>query len=136
MPYVYCAELFCDECGEKICELITADGRAPKEPNNQHTYDSDDFPKHTENGSTDAPNHCPDCGRYLADPLTNVGIDYVIGYLRRAIETGDATECEQEWAADLAANYFLTNENDHVLNAFLSKFPPKFPNKKGPTCFA
>ena len=58
--YIFNAELWCDDCGRRIAAEITAEGNAPECPSDEHTYDSDDFPKYSDedNEYTDSPNHC------------------------------------------------------------------------------
>lgn len=93
MPYIYQAALWCDSCGQAICERLTAEGAAPADPDDEYSYDSDDFPKYVATpGESDSPDHCnagPDCleaeilsdgskvGALLSDELTSVGVEYV-----------------------------------------------------------
>lgn len=43
--YIFQAALLCEACGEHVRAQLTAAGKAPDDPDNENTYDSDDFPK-------------------------------------------------------------------------------------------
>ena len=59
MPYVYQAALWCDSCGEKLRATLTAAGSAPADPDDDDSYDSEDFPKYSgADLETDTPDHC------------------------------------------------------------------------------
>lgn len=59
MAYIYQADLWCDDCGEMIRERITREGFSPTDPNDENTYDSDEFPKYSADpGPSDSPCHC------------------------------------------------------------------------------
>jgi len=80
MVYVYQADLVCKDCGDKIRAELTAEGKAPEDPENESSYDSDDFPKGPYGdggGESDSPQHCADCGTFLMNPLTDDGEEYV-----------------------------------------------------------
>lgn len=82
--YIYQAALYCDACGEWIRKELARSGRAP-DPNNEYTYDSDDYPKgpfDNGGGEADCPQHCDACGTFLENPLTQEGYEHV----RDAIE--------------------------------------------------
>jgi hypothetical protein len=60
--YIYCADTYCDSCGEEI----VANLRAIDRPD---TGDSDDFPQSAPDGeATDSPSHCGSYGACL-DPI-------------------------------------------------------------------
>jgi len=42
LVYIYQAELLCQECGEQVREHLTAEGKAPDDPEDEGSYDSDD----------------------------------------------------------------------------------------------
>jgi hypothetical protein len=67
--YIYQAELWCNACGEKIQKDLIASGKAPADTENEHSFDSDDFPKYAWNGDTDSPNHCPSGDTCLGDAV-------------------------------------------------------------------
>jgi hypothetical protein len=91
--YLYNAALWCDDCGREIRRRIEAAGNAPESPQDEHSYDSDDYPKWVDEdySETDSPNHCdagPDCvnaevingeryGCLLRESLTAEGEAYV-----------------------------------------------------------
>lgn len=78
--YLYSAALYCADCGEKIRADLTAKGKAPEGPDDEHTYDSDAFPKGPYadgGGEADTPQHCDGCGVFLENPLTSDGEVYV-----------------------------------------------------------
>jgi len=100
MPYIYQADLYCDSCGEDIRKRLDEEGKTPENLNDEHTYDSDNYPKYVyEIGESDSPSHCgshADCleaetlpsrdkiGALLSTDLTTDGVLYV----REAIEEG------------------------------------------------
>ena len=100
--YIYRADLHCSKCGEKIREDLTAKGEAPEEPEDEYTYDSDDFPKGPYpdgGGEADCPQHCGTCGCFLGNPLTGDGEEYVREVLREAKEDGKPlSPIEEMWA--------------------------------------
>jgi hypothetical protein len=78
--YMYQAALYCEACGEAIRERLTAEGKAPSNPEDEHSFDSGDFPKgpYPEGGGeADCPQHCDACGLFLENALTADGLDYV-----------------------------------------------------------
>lgn len=91
MAYIYAADIYCDDCGEAIRERLTAEGKAPADPTDEWSYDSDDFPKVADDDDeSDSPQHCA-CGEnclnaveieggkvgFLFGELTRDGVDYV-----------------------------------------------------------
>jgi hypothetical protein len=78
--YMFAAALYCEACGEKIRADITAQGKAPADPDEESTYDSDDFPKGPfpdGGGESDSPQHCDACHVFLENELTSEGRVYV-----------------------------------------------------------
>jgi len=92
--FIYCADVYCEACGEDIRRRLTEEGKAPAEPDDECTYDSDDFPKgpyKDGGGKSDSPQHCgsgEDClnptvidgekyGCFLENELTEEGKRYV-----------------------------------------------------------
>jgi hypothetical protein len=102
MPYAYCADEYCDSCGQAIIEDCKAKGQ-------EDTGDSNDFPQWVgEEDESDSPRHCgsvADClepielsdgskvGALLGTNLTMAGVDYV----REAIAEGGMV-AEEVWA--------------------------------------
>lgn len=86
--YIYGADVYCEACGEDLKSKL----KIPKNPDDENTYDSDEYPKGPYNSSeSDTPQHCSsgkDClsliiingetyGCFLENQLTDVGISYV-----------------------------------------------------------
>lgn len=93
--YIYNADIYCERCGKDIRRRIRQEGKAPANPKDEHTYDSDEYPKGpypSEDDASDSPDHCgagEECfqavtlsdgsrvGCMLENPLTEEGIRYV-----------------------------------------------------------
>lgn len=75
--FIYQADLYCESCGQSIRDRLTKDGKAPEDPEDEHSYDSDNFPKGPEpdgGGEADSEQHCAACGVALDNPLTEEGM--------------------------------------------------------------
>jgi hypothetical protein len=99
---MYQADLFCEDCGEEIRDALTNSGNAPDDPDDEYSYDSDDFPKGPEStGESDSVQHCgsheacvnaiemPDgskIGVWLGNDLTTEGLQSVC----EAVQDGSA----------------------------------------------
>jgi hypothetical protein len=62
--YVYQAELICEPCGDKVKTRLDSLGQTPVDADDEHTFDSDDYPKGPYpdgGGEADSPNHCGIC---------------------------------------------------------------------------
>lgn len=99
MAAIYCADVWCDDCAEAIRDDIRGHGKAPIDPDDESSYDSDEFPKLAgDDEESDSPTHCAsgtDC--LNADRLsdgTKVGLlfgeltDAGIEYVKEAIAAG------------------------------------------------
>jgi len=78
--YVFQAALLCKQCGESVKEYLAAQGKAPTNPDDEYTYDSDEYPKGPYDdggGEADCPQHCDQCRTFLGNPLTGDGGNYV-----------------------------------------------------------
>ena len=78
--YIYQAALYCEHCGKEIRQRLMAEGKAPANPEDEYTYDSDDFPKGPYpdgGGEADCPQHCDSCNAFLENELTTQGQEYV-----------------------------------------------------------
>ena len=93
--YIYCADIYCEDCGRAIRKRLRAEGSAPADWRDEGSYDSDEFPKgpfEDGGGEADCPQHCgsgPECvnalelddgtkvGAWLENPLTAEGARYV-----------------------------------------------------------
>lgn len=59
MAFIYCADVWCDDCGNAIRRRLTEEGKAPADPSDEWSYDSDDFPKCAgDDDEADTPQHC------------------------------------------------------------------------------
>jgi len=109
MAYIYQADIYCDACGKRICENLTASKMQPENPDDEHSYDSGDYPKHAnDDDETDSPQHCacgPEClraeelpsgekiGALIGTRLTEYGLQYLKEQL---IEGGEVAEFWRE----------------------------------------
>lgn len=76
--FIYQAALLCEDCGEARRAALKAGGRSPENPNDESSYDSNDYPKGPfDAGESDSPDHCDHCGAFLENPLTPDGVTYV-----------------------------------------------------------
>lgn len=94
--YIYAADLYCADCGEDIRSRLTQEGKAPSDPDDETSYDSDEFPKGPfadGGGEADCPQHCGGCGAFLENPLTSDGVDYVT---KAGVEP-DISDTVREW---------------------------------------
>ncbi len=94
--YMYSAALYCEQCGEAIRARLDAEGFAPSDPDDETSYDSDEYPKGPfpdGGGEADCPQHCDDCHCFLENPLTSEGERYVLGLMRER-----PTEITALWA--------------------------------------
>ncbi len=143
--YIYCADLFCERCGEQAVLDLEAEGKDPEivcpdckhegkgatfKPTGSHDwrecpacgstrcayddrdYDSDDFPKGPmDEGESDSPSYCGECGLFLESDLTSEGVAYVRETVREhyldkgkasataALRRGVLSPCAAEWKA-------------------------------------
>jgi hypothetical protein len=127
--YVYQAALVCAGCGERIRRKLTEEGRAPQDPADEASYDSDDFPKGpypNGGGETDAPAHCDVCEVYLQAPLTRDGVEDAVERIRRFLIARFRKEEDQgnlgvliAWAEDLR-RYGLEPEEKAIIELILA----------------
>ena len=107
--YIFQAALYCERCGEAICESLTAKGKAPDDPSEERSYDSDDYPKGpyaNGGGEADTPQHCDECQLFLENPLTGEGVQYV----REAIAEQRARTHRRSSGACYVWSRFYTEE--------------------------
>lgn len=113
MAYSFQAALWCDACGEALRVKLTAEGKAPEDPNDLYSYDSDDFPKgpDPDNDPSDSPNHCdagPECLTALelgdgtkvgaiVSGLTEDGVVYVRDAITANFTGKRVSECVRAW---------------------------------------
>lgn len=107
--YIYCADVYCEDCGRDIKKRLKKEGKRPEDPDDETTYDSSEYPKgpysESENES-DSPQHCgsgEDCldplvlgdekyGKFLENDLTSDGENYV-----RQAHRDDPTPITELW---------------------------------------
>lgn len=127
--YIYNAEIFCEDCGEKIREDLTAAGKAPANPDDEHTYDSSEYPKgpiSDGGGESDCVQHCgcgPDCinaielddgtkvGVLLENPLTSDGVEQ----LKESIRADPDNEVIKLWIEHYAKDYGIEIPEDEEI---------------------
>lgn len=102
--YIYRAALWCEDCIADVKKRLIAEGvlvtGALKgcDPDDEHTFDSDDFPKgpcSDGGGEADCPQHCDGCHCHLENPLTSHGCEYVAQAL---LEYNGDAEVLATWA--------------------------------------
>jgi len=116
--YIYQAALLCEKCGKIRREFLRRINKAPDDPDDEYSYDSDEFPKGPYldgGGESDSPQHCDQCNVYLDNILTHDGLVYVIEHLQEYIDDhcGDPDVLD-EWAEHLDG-YGMSTENYCVL---------------------
>ena len=76
--YIYQADVYCHDCAVAIAQEIDNAGQGPAEPEDEHSYDSDDYPKGPFfDEESDSPEHCAGCRKFLENPLTDHGYAYL-----------------------------------------------------------
>lgn len=121
MAFIYQADVWCDECGRRICEELKQAGKAPADVEDKSSYDSDDYPKryNPDAEESDSPQNCASgsCGgsytldgaaltygKFLENGLTPDGYRYVRDTLN---ENGSILpEPVQQWAELYGFTYF------------------------------
>jgi hypothetical protein len=87
--YVYIAGLWCEDCALDVISRLN--------DTTEDNGDSDTFPQgpySNGGGESDSPAHCDACFKFLENPLTSDGIEYV----RETIAKHPQGEAAQEWA--------------------------------------
>lgn len=70
MSYIYQADVWCDDCGRAICKRLKHEGKAPADPDDEWSFDSDDYPKRAgDDEETDTPQHCA-AGEHCVNAVT------------------------------------------------------------------
>jgi len=129
--YVYQAAMLCEECGEKTMRKLKAAGKAPEDPQDEESYDSDEYPKGPYpdgGGESDSPEHCDQCGVFLENDLTEAGYDYVKDLIAQHFKSGRGDKkVLKEWA-EFYDIPFEKDEQEPAAN-------PKKNAKRGPGKF-
>ncbi len=112
MPYIYQADIYCDPCGDAICDELTIEGHEPDDLDDESTFDSSEYPKQVrDDEKSDLPRECSNrnrcqeaitlpSGLKIGKPIGELTPDGV-EYLRRAIAEGG--EVAEFWAEHYAA---------------------------------
>ena len=124
MAYIYQADIYCDDCGEAIQRRITEEGKAPADPNNEYSFDSDDFPKHVGNDEeSDCPDHCA-CSAECINAITlfsGFKVGEIIGELTlEGVDYIETAICE--------ANYYKKvhgQDSNEVVNFWYDEYTAK-----------
>lgn len=138
--YIYQADLYCEDCGVAICDDLDQKGLTPKDPDDQYSYDSDEYPKECcDSCESDMPDNCAACHRPFNNTLTTDGIQYVINAIKEALSLSEEErnkihdcykgtyyegsrwiEITRDWAKDLQW-YSLSEEDQELVDTFLEK---------------
>lgn len=109
-----------------VCEACVADFKARTsrpahvDENDEHSYDSDVWPKgpfYTSEMRVDAPVHCDSCGALAICGLTDDGVFYVADCLREACASSIPTEVLDGWA-NVYGGLLETGGETDVLNLY------------------
>jgi hypothetical protein len=108
MAWAYNADIYCGDCGEELRQALDGQGKTPDNPSDEHTYDSDEYPKYCDDDQeSDSPQHCGSgelclnaevlpsgrmIGCLIGTRLTSAGVEYV----KEAIAAGG--EVAELWA--------------------------------------
>lgn len=122
--YIFCADVYCDKCGEDIkARLLKETGKSEEDYADERTYDSDEFPKgpYPDDAESDTPEHCGShehcldptmigdfvAGHFFENDLTTDGVEYV----KQAL--ADGGEVAEFWAEHYrSAGYDIPDPND------------------------
>lgn len=135
--YIYQADVYCEWCGAGICDELDKKGLAPEDPDDDYSYDSDDYPKECCNDSdyADTPQHCGECHRPLGTSLTADGVQYVLDHILESLEHPERwdaiiddrlpyykgsrwIEVERDWA-EMLRWYGLNHRDKFLIDLFL-----------------
>ena len=112
MSYIYLADVWCDACGRAICRRLKREGKAPANPDDEWTFDSDEYPKRAgDDEEADTPQNCaageecinaielPSGGKVglLFGELTRDGVEYVKEAIAEAQEGVGSEEVVNLW---------------------------------------
>jgi len=96
--YIYQADTYCEDCANAIKKQLSTSGNVPTNLD-ETQYDSDSYPKgpyHEQ--EADAPQHCARCTRFLENPLTQAGYEYLREMVREhQVHGRGKDEVIQEW---------------------------------------
>ncbi len=138
--YIYQAALYCEACGEAIRARLDLglDGAPPLDPDDETSYDSDDYPKgpHAVD-EADCPQHCDACHVFLENDLTDEGAAYVAMQVLHAWERWDLegvaiTEWAPFYGVDAPAYIGVEKPMSHEIRINLANAPQ---DGEGGDCF-
>jgi hypothetical protein len=115
--FIYRDDVYCDECGEKIIAALDTRGKIHSDNYPKGPYSISDSAR-----SSDTPQHCVECHKYIGMKLTATGQTYACNVLcdyvtaNRGPLDSDANVLD-EWAENLD-NYNLDGENAKKLEAY------------------
>lgn len=108
--YMYQADLYCRDDGKMIRAELDAAGKRPEDPGDEHSYDSDEYPKGPfYDESSDSPSHCAagaDCvnaielpvghkiGQWLGNGLTRDGADYTTDTVKEDLNSNSVYQTQ------------------------------------------
>ena len=110
---IYAADMWCEDCAEKIKQGYRDEGFAPEDEDYQTSYDSDEFPKDCDvSCESDTVEHCAagqacrnaielngfKIGCWLENDLTTDGEKYVIEAVRDGREGPGGNQVTELWA--------------------------------------
>ena len=113
--YIYAADLFCEDCGQRIRQELDEQGKTPQYPNRESTYDSDDYPKGPYpdgGGESDSVQHCDEhnecinalvlsngckIGVWLENPLTQDGVKIIKNMIEMEEKNNSYNEVLELW---------------------------------------
>jgi len=115
MAFIYCADIYCNDCGNAIRRRLTDKGKAPADPTDEWSYDSDDFPKCAGNDNeSDTPQHCAageDCINAIwIDESVRVGLLFGeltsdgVAYIEESID--DANRDDNTWGKTVVGFWY------------------------------
>lgn len=90
MGAIYHADVWCDDCADDIKSNLQSLGADPVDYDDESVYDSDEYPKWYDEDTeeSDYPQHCAGCRRFLENPLTTDGMNYVRDTVRDDVRSG------------------------------------------------
>src|ERR1700735_3099725 len=98
--YFYCADVYCEECADKIKAAIAADGGKPSDAEDEKSFDSDEWPKGPySDQESDCAEHCAYCHVFFENPLTSEGYCYVREKLDAVGQELGDNEVLEGWAS-------------------------------------
>lgn len=119
--YIYQAAYYCPDCIEKIKARLKSKGKKPADPDDERSYDSNQWPKGPladGGGESDRFEHCNACHVFLDNALTGDGVKYTIEQLAEYVDDVDGNaEVLDEWAEALES-YSLGDHEKFVLTAY------------------